>query len=187
MVHLQRLISWSSALSCMATRVSFMPPTKCYVFYHSCSSLYNKTLKTLGCNASHPSLIKEWHEYLKLCALNNSVRQFSFTSALYKKKKASKVKNTEAPVNEEDSVEDDLLEDPYFEKLRGDSKILGFIGSDSRASEHVGVLVLQPWVKWGPSKRTDTTGQLLLDEAVALVATLPGVEVVAKVTCLMAR
>lgn len=101
---------------------------------------------------------------------------------MYKKKKASKVNDTESPVNEEDIVDDDLLDDPSFESLRGDSRILGFVGSDSRAFDRVRVLVLQPWVKWGPKKRTDTSGQLLLDEAAALVATLPGVEVVAKVS-----
>ncbi|KAK3857328.1 hypothetical protein Pcinc_036257 [Petrolisthes cinctipes] len=42
----------------------------------------------------------------------------------------------------------------------------------------VGVMVLQPWVKWGPQKRTDTSGQLMLQEAVALVSTLPLVSVV---------
>lgn len=122
-----------------------------------------------------------------MCVLNSSIRQFCLTKYLYKKKKVSKPKYSPPPENEndEDIVDESLLEDPYFESLRKDSRILGFIGSDSRASEHVGALVLQPWVKWGPSKRIDTSGQLLLDEAVALVATLPGVKVVAKVTCLL--
>lgn len=109
----------------------------------------------------------------------SNLRQFSLTTCTYKKKKTSKEKKV--PVEpEEDVIDDSVLEDPYFESLGGDSRILEFIGSKSRGSDHVGVLVLQPWVKWGASKRTDTSGQLLLDEAVALVETLPGVKVEAK-------
>ena len=46
-------------------------------------------------------------------------------------------------------------------------------------------MVLQPWVKWGPKKRHDTTPELLLDEAVTLVETLPGFKVKAKVFSLI--
>lgn len=186
MAHLRRLTTWSPTLWSMFPGVSHMLPRKWYVSDYSYSCLYSKSLETVRCKVSSSLLAKQWHEYIKLCAFNNSIRQFHLTSCVYKKKKVSKEKNTPAPVSDEDNVDESVLEDPYFESLRSDSRILGIIRSDSRASERVGVLVLQPWVKWGPSKRTDTSGQLLLDEAAALVATLPSVEVVAKVTCPLA-
>lgn len=132
---------------------------------------------------SSPFLGKECHKYIDMIVLNTSVRQFSLTNCVYKKRKGSKEKKSSPPESEEDIVDDSLLEDPYFDSLRNDSRVLGFIGSSSKVLEHVGVMVLQPWVKWGPRKRIDTSGQLLLDEAAALVATLPGVKVVAKVIC----
>jgi len=43
-----------------------------------------------------------------------------------------------------------------------------------------GMLVLLPWVKWGPSKRHETHPDLLLQEAVALAGSLQGVAVLDK-------
>lgn len=182
MAHLRRLttLSLSLTLRSMFPGVSYMMPRKCSVSIRSYSCHYNKTLETVRSKVSSPFLGKEWHKYKNVFVLNSSVRLFCLTNCVYKKKKGSKERKSPPPESEEDIVDDSLLEDPYFESLRSDSRILGFIGSNSRASEHVGVMVLQPWVKWGPSKRIDTSGQLLLDEATALVATLPGVKVVAK-------
>lgn len=44
------------------------------------------------------------------------------------------------------------------------------------------VLVIQPYIKWGPSKKKNTTPELQLNEAVALIETLSGWKVVDK-TC----
>lgn len=181
MAHLRRLTIWSLTKN-MFSGVFGLPARKCSLSDRSYSFLYRRTLETVRCKVSSTFVNEEWHQFIKLCPFNNTARQFCLTSSVYKKKKVLKEKNTPPPVSDEDSVDDSVLEDPYFESLRSDSRILGIIGSDSRPSDRVGVLVLQPWVKWGPSKRIDTSGQLLLDEAVALVSTLPDVQVVAKVT-----
>lgn len=185
MAHLRRLITHTSTFRSVFFGASHIPFRKCNVSEYSHCCLYRNTLEIARCRMFCPVVGKDWHEPIKLCAFNNSIRKFCLTS-VYKKKKVSKNKNSSPPPSDDDCVDDSVLEDPYFESLRSDSRILGFIGSDSRASERVGTLVLQPWVKWGPRKRTDTSGQLLLDEAAALVATLPSVEVVAKVTCSLA-
>lgn len=96
------------------------------------------------------------------------------TTLVLKKKKRTKEKN-QPHETEDDSIDDSFLEDPAFEALRCGSKVLEI--SDSKS----GVMVLQPWVKWGACKKTNTTGQLMLDEAVALVSTLPSVHVMEKV------
>lgn len=183
MAHLGRLTIWSPNLRNSFFR-EFVSPKKYSFTVSNCRWFCDKTCKNVNYEVSGPVLKKEGYGCVNMCAFNrSSMRQFSLTNCVHKKKKESKEKS--APVElEDDIVDDSLLEDPYFEALSGDSRILEFIGSKSRGSEHVGVLVLQPWVKWGTSKRTDTSGQLLLDEAVALVATLPGVQVVAQVITL---
>lgn len=105
-------------------------------------------------------------------------RPFVTSSSLFKKR-MSRMKIPEKGAD--DSLNDDeVLNDPQFDSLRNQSRLQALV---SGASGQVGVMVLQPWVKWGHQKRTDTSGELMLQEAVALVSTLPVVTVVAKVSC----
>ena len=111
-------------------------------------------------------------------------RSFSLTSSLFKKKKKSK--SAEVVQDHEDAeirIDDSILDDQVLEEWRSDSDIIGFIGSQPNYRFDMGVVVLQPWVKWGPRMKKATTAQLMLDEAATLIATLPGVRVVHKVIC----
>jgi len=49
------------------------------------------------------------------------------------------------------------------------------------------LLVLQPYIKWGPRKRINTTGELQLEEACALVSTLQNWSVVEQVILLLLK
>ncbi|XP_064601076.1 putative GTP-binding protein 6 [Liolophura sinensis] len=80
----------------------------------------------------------------------------------------------ETSENQEDS-EESLLEDmKYREFLREYYKI-----PDTGQR----LLVIQPEVKWGPMKRTLTTGELQLAEACALVDSIPNWKVIHKKIC----
>ncbi|XP_071525064.1 putative GTP-binding protein 6 [Panulirus ornatus] len=102
------------------------------------------------------------------------VKPVTTTLVLEKKKSTKGSKEKSQKYETEDDYDESFLEDPAFETLRSDSKALE--SSDSKS----GVMVLQPWVKWGTCKKRNTSGELMLDEAVALVSTLPGVHVIAK-------
>jgi len=99
------------------------------------------------------------------------------TSITYKKKKARNVKPNVSQESLDEDLDEEILSDPEFEKLLIDTDI---IGHRLDGVNEQGVVVLQPWVKWGPQMRQDTTPELLLDEAVTLVETLPGFKVRAK-------
>ncbi|KAG0714413.1 putative GTP-binding protein 6 [Chionoecetes opilio] len=165
----------------------FFMSTKIYFTSNNYSWFCDRSLRKWNHIVSRSLFTKESHGHgdvnghvNTMCSFGKvHVRQFSLTQCDFKKKKMYNKESLSVEL-EENIIDESLLEDEYFESLRGDARILEFVGSKSRGPERVGVLVLQPWVKWGASKRTDTSGQLLLDEAVALVATLPGVHVVDK-------
>uniref|UniRef100_A0A1B6KK63 Hflx-type G domain-containing protein n=1 Tax=Graphocephala atropunctata TaxID=36148 RepID=A0A1B6KK63_9HEMI len=71
--------------------------------------------------------------------------------------------NKESVNSDDDFVEE--LEDPKYEELVKRTFKLSDTGHQ--------VMVIQPYIKWGPSKKTNTTPELQLDEAVALIKTLP--------------
>lgn len=113
--------------------------------------------------------------YLNINDINDisNTRRFIQTSCItYKKKKARNLKLnvSQDSLEDIDDLHEEILSDPEFESLRINTDIID--GVTER-----GVVVLQPWVKWGPQMRQDTTPELLLDEAVALVETLPGFKV----------
>ncbi|XP_068248270.1 putative GTP-binding protein 6 [Palaemon carinicauda] len=107
-------------------------------------------------------------------------RLLSTTSVLSKKKKNKTLNSVEYQEDSESQIDDSVLADPTFDAWRNESDILGFISSHENYRFDVGVLVLQPWVKWGPRMKKQTTPEMMLDEAAALVATLPGVRVIRK-------
>ncbi|XP_045104220.1 putative GTP-binding protein 6 [Portunus trituberculatus] len=153
-------------------------PKKCIHTLNNYSWLYGRRCENINYKVSRPVFTKKSYGCVNKCVINiSNAREFSLTNCVFKKRKQSKEETVEEL---EEDIDDSLLEDPYFESIRGDSRIFGFFESEARESKGIGTLVLQPWVKWGANKRTDTSRQLLLDEAVALVNTLPGVEVVAK-------
>lgn len=108
------------------------------------------------------------------------LKSFTTTSVLSKKKKSKKEKTVYVQEDDINEIEANILDDPDFDALRSDSDILGFIGSQSNQRFDLGVLVLQPWVKWGPRMKQNTTSQMMLDEAAALMSTLPGIRVIHK-------
>lgn len=108
------------------------------------------------------------------------LKSFTTTSVLSKKKKSKKEKTVYVQEEDINEIEANILDDPDFDALRSDSDILGFIGSQSNQRFDLGVLVLQPWVKWGPRMKQNTTSQMMLDEAAALMSTLPGIRVIHK-------
>ncbi|XP_048511989.1 putative GTP-binding protein 6 isoform X2 [Athalia rosae] len=69
-------------------------------------------------------------------------------------------------------LKDDDLRDEEYENLS--SEYLGLSSGGHNA------LVLQPYIKWGPDKKTNTTPELQLEEAVTLLKTLPNWSVVDK-------
>uniref|UniRef100_A0A1B6H4T3 Hflx-type G domain-containing protein n=1 Tax=Cuerna arida TaxID=1464854 RepID=A0A1B6H4T3_9HEMI len=71
---------------------------------------------------------------------------------------------------ESDDEYEEELEDPNYKELVRHTFKVSDMGHD--------VFVIQPYIKWGPSKRTNTTPKLQLDEAVALIKTLPDWNVV---------
>lgn len=144
---------------------------------------YGRTCENINHKVPKSVFTKKSYDCVNKNVVNiSNTREFSLTNCVYKKRKRSKEETVEEL---EEDIDDSLLEEPYFESIRGDSRIFGLFESEARESKGIGTLVLQPWVKWGASKRTDTSRELLLDEAVALVNTLPGVEVVAKVATLL--
>lgn len=116
------------------------------------------------------------------CSVNTVLctRLFSTTCALSKKKKSKTLRAVPDQEESEAQIDDSVLVDPAFDAWRSDSDILGFISSHENYRFDMGVLVLQPWVKWGPHMKMTTTPEMMLDEAAALIATLPGVRVVRK-------
>lgn len=89
-----------------------------------------------------------------------------FSSSSYLSKKSS-----------DEDPEDELEEKEYEEFVKHTFNI----GDISHQ-----VLVVQPYIKWGKRKKTNTTPELQLNEAVALVRTLPNWKVIAtKVISLM--
>lgn len=105
--------------------------------------------------------------------IGNTRKFIQTTCITYKKKKAKILKQNVSQESLED-LDEQILSDPEFESLRLNTDI---IGDKLDGVNEQGVVVLQPWVKWGPQMRQDTTPELLLDEAVALVETLPGFKV----------
>lgn len=153
-------------------------PKKYICSIRNYSWFYGRSFENINYQVSSSIFTKKSSGYGNKSVINiSNTREFSLSKCVYKKRKQSK-EETEAELEED--IDESLLEDPYFESIRGDSRIFGFFESEARESKGIGTLVLQPWVKWGARKRTDTSRQLLLDEAVALVNTLPGVKVVAK-------
>ncbi|XP_076068735.1 putative GTP-binding protein 6 isoform X2 [Oratosquilla oratoria] len=130
------------------------------------------------------------NKYLHMCQVRNigknplhavhiDLRQFGTTPSLLKKKKKKHLSLVaEVPDSEwNENEEENILEDPEYDLLTSSAFVPGKIKGQDGVS---GVMVLQPWVKWGPRKRLDTNGELLLDEAAALISTLPMYKVVAK-------
>uniref|UniRef100_A0A0N7ZDH1 Hflx-type G domain-containing protein n=1 Tax=Scylla olivacea TaxID=85551 RepID=A0A0N7ZDH1_SCYOL len=178
MAHLRKFTVCLPNLGNSFLRKFTFSPKKYICILSNYSWFYGRRYENISCKVSSSVFSKKGYGYVNKCVVNMSnTRKFSLTNCIYKKRKQSK---EETVAELEEDIDDSLLEDPYFESIRDDSRIFGFFESEARESKGIGTLVLQPWVKWGASKRTDTSGQLLLDEAVALVATLPGVQVVAK-------
>ncbi|XP_045584223.2 putative GTP-binding protein 6 [Procambarus clarkii] len=151
---------------------------------YSCSSLFGTSLIFKRTNDKFYELCSTRDvtspACLRIINPNNLTWKVSFTTATVNLR-SKKNKEINPPVDSEEEITDDnLLEDPDFEVLRSEVDILEFIGSQLASRTELGVMVLQPWVKWGYHKRGNTTAQLMLDEAVALVSTLPGVHVVDK-------
>ncbi|KAK7070264.1 putative GTP-binding protein 6 [Halocaridina rubra] len=109
-----------------------------------------------------------------------SRKTFGTTTLLAKKKKVKKDKAVLPQAEAENDFETAILNDPEFDNLRNEMDILSFLGSQSGRRYDMGVLVLQPWIKWGPNMKHNTTAQRMLDEAVALIATLPGIRIIHK-------
>ena len=55
---------------------------------------------------------------------------------------------------------------------------MGVVGSVGVAGA---MMVVLPWIKWGPNQKKGTTDELLMAEACALAASLPAVTVVHQV------
>lgn len=111
----------------------------------------------------------------------NHARSLTTSQSMLKKKKKTTKKTTPPPEDSEEDFEKSILEDPDFNNLREGMDSLNFRKHLSGSVNQIGTIVLQPWVKWGPKMKQNTSAQLMLEEAATLVSTLPGVKVVAKV------
>lgn len=114
-------------------------------------------------------------------AILNHTRSFTTSKSMLKKKKKATKRMTPPPEDTDEDFEKSILEDPDFSNLREGMEDLNIRQYLSGSVSQIGTIVLQPWVKWGPKMKRNTTAQLMLEEAATLVSTLPGVKVVAKV------
>lgn len=139
------------------------------IFNHSYQTLWHTKLLSKSFNCS-----KKIYPNINFITDICDTRRFIQTTCITYKKK--KVKNLEQNISQEsqEDLDEEILFDPEFESLRSTTDILG---ETSGGINEQGVVVLQPWVKWGPRMRQNTSPELLLDEAVALVETLPGFKV----------
>ena len=103
-----------------------------------------------------------------------SRKYLSTTSCVFGKKKSQRVLKLVGDLDR--NVEKEVLEDDEYKHLVN-REIHSVKGSTS-------VAVIQPWIKWGRKKRRDTYPELLLDEAVALVNSIPDMNVKYKVIIL---
>lgn len=175
MAHLRIFRFTTQALGGNLGKVSYHKNTVSRSFF----SLHDTYMefKVLGQSLA-PVLNSTRWEYRRNDISRSYSRSFVTSSGLFKKR-MSRMKIPEKGAD--DSLNDDeVLNDPQFESLRNQSRLQALV---SGVRGQVGVMVLQPWVKWGTQKRTDTSGELMLQEAVALVSTLPVVSVLAQVSC----
>ncbi|KAF2352217.1 hypothetical protein FHG87_017030 [Trinorchestia longiramus] len=77
-----------------------------------------------------------------------------------------------------------LLDERDYAALLHDAENFG-ASVVSKAALKGGLMVVLPWIKWGPQKKLITTADRLLDEASALLSTLPHVTLLEKVTAVI--
>lgn len=177
-ISVQKLISRSSIFSLLSSW-KIKNNDVCLTTFGTCSVFYKSTVYKSSKFYSARGLISTFHP--KVMIMNCITWEMPFTTTAVDFRKKRNGQETIKPIDDvEEIIDDRFLEDPAFEILRHDSNILGVFGSESVTIREVGVIVLQPWVKWGYNKRVDTSGQLMLEEAVALVSTLPGIHILDK-------
>ena len=94
-------------------------------------------------------------------------RGFYVSSSNYMKKKDLNVKNIDLkPELLTEQENKDLLENPDYKELVHRMQLLP-------SSEGHQILIIQPYVKWGPKKNEITTPDLMVEEAKALIDSLP--------------
>lgn len=127
--------------------------------------------------SKHTGICDSYH--FRIATLNHK-RSFTTSKSMLKKKKKATKRTTPPPEDTDEDFEKSILEDPDFNRLREGVDDLSIRKYLSGSVSQIGTIVLQPWVKWGPRMKQNTSAQLMLEEAATLVSTLPGVKVVAK-------
>lgn len=128
--------------------------------------------------SKHTGICDSYH--FRIATLNHK-RSFTTSKSMLKKKKKATKRTTPPPEDTDEDFEKSILEDPDFNRLREGVDDLSIRKYLSGSVSQIGTIVLQPWVKWGPRMKQNTSAQLMLEEAATLVSTLPGVKVVVKV------
>jgi len=100
----------------------------------------------------------------KLIALTRPLSSTAPQLAFNKKVSAKNLKINKDEATDENFFENDKEEEQY-EQLVNKAQLLPNAGHQ--------VFLIQPYVKWGPKKNKSTTPDLMLEEAVALIDSLP--------------
>ncbi|RXG58435.1 hypothetical protein Avbf_04449 [Armadillidium vulgare] len=142
-----------------------------YIFFRSlfhCGRIYKPpVVELINSRQSILNLNENFAQFNSIQVQKKFKRNF-FKSIISYKKKGSN--------NEE--CDDNILDSELEKDLYGDTdynELMNKMGGS--LSGITSVAVLQPWVKWGAKKRTETSSKLLLDEACALVKSIPGIDI----------
>ena len=177
-------------------------PRSCPLHYSSFKSLISLSYTSTP-SYSHSSLFKRCISVSPSshCSNNHSLHAFSrpiccrqlATSSIHESKKLfgrrsfpdhrGKITAGNRPEDEfiaskesEESILDDADYAAFVHGAAGpQAGVVGQVGLEGK------VFVVLPWIKWGPMKKTVTTDTLLLNEACALVKSLPNTDIVGKV------
>lgn len=144
----------------------------CYSVYYKNFSL-NCSLYSYASKFNYANLIREKYKLIAFIPKRALSLSSSLTRKVYTRIQKKGERCFSNPDILEEQENEDELEDIELHSL--------FYKRKSSFWDISSIAVLQPWIKWGPQKRFETTQDLLLDEACSLVRSLPFVKVTYKV------